>query len=174
MAENDQAKPTALARFNKHVNFNGPMHPTQPELGRCHVWTGYVKPRGYGRFWADGRQHHAHRWHYEYAYGPVPADYDVDHTCCNRACVNTKHLQAVSKADHHAAGRSRNRPRKPHPKRGTIPDLERFASVVNPLSAGMSISGIVAATGLSPTTVERVSGVVNSDPDTVRSIDLHD
>lgn len=31
--------------------------------------------------------------------GPIPADYDVDHDCRNRACCNPAHLEAVPHAE---------------------------------------------------------------------------
>ncbi|MBX7250223.1 MAG: HNH endonuclease [Caulobacteraceae bacterium] len=30
---------------------------------------------------------------------PVPANLDVDHTCCNRACCNPAHLERVTHAE---------------------------------------------------------------------------
>lgn len=169
-----KAKLSDIERFNTHVNFDGPMHPTQPDMGCCHVWTGCTNPRGYGRFKADRRGQQAHRWRYAFECGPVSADHDVDHTCCNRACVNPQHLQAVSKAAHREAGSNRNRPRKPYPQRGTIPDLERLISVLNLWSMGKPISRIVDETGLSVSYAERIVSALNSDPEMVRSIEMAD
>lgn len=61
----------------------------------CWIWTA-SKLKGYGQF-SIGRQfHYAHRWSYEQAVGPIPDGYQLDHLCRTPACVNPRHLEAVT------------------------------------------------------------------------------
>ncbi|MET8296397.1 HNH endonuclease signature motif containing protein [Streptomyces sp. NPDC005180] len=62
----------------------------------CLLWQGYIDPRGYGRRSVAGRRVPAHRAAYEQAYGAVPKGLVVDHRCRVRACVEPRHLEAVT------------------------------------------------------------------------------
>ena len=42
-------------RFFAKVNKRGPLHPYDRALGRCWLWTGGKRRRGYNVFWFDGR-----------------------------------------------------------------------------------------------------------------------
>ena len=67
----------------------------------CWNWIGLTL-HGYGRFSigsrADNsrRQIQAHRYSYELLVGPIPTEYQLDHLCGNRRCVNPNHLEPVS------------------------------------------------------------------------------
>jgi hypothetical protein len=89
----------------------------------CWIWTGALR-RGYGRFRVrrDGRWTHmqAHRWAWEAANGPLPAELFPDHVChthdpdcvggpwCpHRACVNPGHLEPVTDDENRRRARVR-------------------------------------------------------------------
>lgn len=78
--------------------------------GRCLVWTGYIKPNGYGEFLLRGHKVYAHRFAYEAAHGPDSADdICVLHDCPDgdrKDCVESAHLWAGTNAENAAdAGR---------------------------------------------------------------------
>jgi hypothetical protein len=75
----------------------------------CWLWTGGIKPEGYGDIWWHGAMRRAHRVSYELLVGPIPDGLELDHLChsrdrtCNagnncthRKCVNPAHLEAVT------------------------------------------------------------------------------
>jgi hypothetical protein len=67
--------------------------------GVCWEWTAARNNTGYGTFNVGGKKTRtvtAHRYAYETLVGLVPEEYDLDHLCRNRACVNPDHMEPVS------------------------------------------------------------------------------
>lgn len=63
----------------------------------CIEWIASLNGSGYGTFNAGPENSVvAHRWSYEYHYGPIPSGQVLDHLCRNRACVSPEHLECVT------------------------------------------------------------------------------
>ena len=109
MGKNHRTKTPAIQRFVRKVTV--PQDPAQ-----CWVWTGAIKPLGYGAFAPDStrpRSMPAHRWLYQHVHGgTLPTRVFVCHTCDNPPCVNPAHLYAGSPADNMRDKVERNR----HPR----------------------------------------------------------
>lgn len=64
--------------------------------GGCHVWTGALCDGGYAMMTIKNVARRVHVVVYEHHHGAVPAGLEIDHQCRNRACINERHLEAVT------------------------------------------------------------------------------
>lgn len=92
--------------------------------GDCWLWTGYVRPDGYGVLTqkVDGKATplYAHRLSYEAFVGPIPDGKHIDHLCRVRCCINPAHLEAVTPRTNYrrGVGWAGDNARKTHCKHG--------------------------------------------------------
>lgn len=84
----DEAASKALGAFFDKVHF-------EPNTG-CWLWGGAMNKEGYGTFWFNKKAQGAHRVAYKIYRGEPPKDYEIDHLCRVRCCVNPDHLEAVT------------------------------------------------------------------------------
>lgn len=63
----------------------------------CWLWAGRRDHRGYGQFFAYGREYKAHRFLWQFICGRViPPGLELHHKYRNRNCVNPNHLQVYT------------------------------------------------------------------------------
>lgn len=114
---NESVSKTLCSKHYQRLRLKGDVHAVSDHLSRtpeerflskvdktdfCWLWNGAIEPTGYGRFFAQGTQHLAHKYSYEQVHGEVPRGMVVDHKYvsqgCPRHCVNPEHLQVRSYA----------------------------------------------------------------------------
>ena len=68
----------------------------------CIEWVAAKGAAGYGRIGIGAtKTYPAHRIALVWALGhEVPPEFDVDHLCLNKSCVNPTHLEAVTRREH--------------------------------------------------------------------------
>lgn len=81
-------RPTATDRFWAKAKVGSPEE--------CWLWQGSHNTFGHGTFWSGSTPIGAHRYSYELATGPIPAGLTIDHLCKVPACINPRHLEAVT------------------------------------------------------------------------------
>lgn len=62
----------------------------------CWYWVGFRSRAGYGILYWQGKTSFAHRYAYLRFVGPIPKGLELDHLCRVPACVNWRHLEAVT------------------------------------------------------------------------------
>ena len=87
---------TEISRFERYMS--------PPDDSGCIQWIGTGDSR-YGRFRTKGGRRLssrplAHRWIYEYYFGPIPKGAHLHHICSNTWCVNIHHLTIETPLSH--------------------------------------------------------------------------
>jgi hypothetical protein len=62
----------------------------------CDIHPGKPNNKGYVSRWFEGRLRGVHEIAWIEANGPIPAGYEIDHTCGNRACRELTHLRLLT------------------------------------------------------------------------------
>lgn len=65
----------------------------------CWYWTGARNSKGRPCWSVKTRSVLAHRVAYEALVGPISAGLTIDHICLNPICVNTAHMELVTRAE---------------------------------------------------------------------------
>lgn len=92
----------------------------------CWWWIGASQGthHNYGHFNIQGRDYRAHRFSYEYFFGPIPDGLVIDHLCNHSLCVYPYHLEPTTQRKNVLRGISplANYARQTHCKRGHLFD----------------------------------------------------
>lgn len=65
-------------------------------VNNCWEFVGCLTHNGYGQMKRNRKHLRANRYFYEKYVNKIPVNYQIDHLCKNRKCVNPKHLEAIS------------------------------------------------------------------------------
>ena len=113
LPENCYPADTLRRRFYEKVDTLGPLHPHNPDMGPCWLWTGACtsKEKAYGLFCHNYKWHRAHRFSYALEVSQIPEGMSVCHSCDTTKCVRPSHLFLASHADNMADASKKGRMR---------------------------------------------------------------
>jgi hypothetical protein len=93
------------ARFWSYVDKDGPTSATQPDIGRCWLWTGLTGADGYPVMRVGSGSNHAGLWAYNHFVEPVTAGFHPIRLCGRPLCVNFEsHFKIASRREIALAG----------------------------------------------------------------------
>jgi hypothetical protein len=78
------------------------------EPDECWEWLGFKQRKGYGTFAIKRGNYPAHRVSFTINKGSIPGGLTLDHLCCNKGCVNPRHLEPVTNTENIARSYSRS------------------------------------------------------------------
>lgn len=111
----------------------------------CWLWQGSIHPiTGYAGVYVNWKSKLAHRAIYEMTKGSIPKDYQIDHLCSVRHCVNPDHLEAVTRRENVRRSRA------------TKITLEQLDQVYELFNKGMKQIKIAELFGISPSHVSKL------------------
>jgi hypothetical protein len=123
----------------------------------CWIWTGLIRPDGYGATRLEGREQGAHRAAWKLFRGPIGPGAVVCHKCDVRACVNPAHLflgtAAENAHDMKTKGRARSGEKHGSAKL-TLAQVRRIKALL--AKDRMYMSEIALEFGVSQTTIRAI------------------
>ncbi len=77
---------------------------TEEPMSGCFLWIEALTSDGYGRVLRNGKNCRAHRVSWEMENGKIPDGLTIDHLCRTRSCVNTRHMEVVTRKENTLRG----------------------------------------------------------------------
>ena len=119
----------------------------------CWEWQKTKHADGYGKFFYKSRHWGAHRWIYEYTYGPT--DLFICHKCDNPSCVNPAHLFTGTHQDNMRDKVSKNRQSKGEVA-GRAKITEQDAIYIKYNSDNLTCDDLAIKFNLSPSAINHI------------------